>query len=473
MKSLSDYLKSGRYADETEKQVVKTFERALTEYAGEGWRTEHNVWVSLIDGTRIEVDLIIFKENSPFAVVEIKQSVCKERIGWYSRVEERLRRVALALYAPLCIVCSQDEIFSFSVDDPLVDSGTKRIIKTLDSETIKEILELENSKDSISSSIISAEEIKEKWINDILGGVEFVTKDDVIAFIKDLKDVDIISESTLFHLSEEKEDGIFKKLLGEYKEERLCRFTTMNSIFRTCNERTQSMCSIVCMNDKSETDYVAQKFEPTVQSDSDEINGCYIMSCCDIDSKDNFTMWRLYGDDAKGVCIEYQIKDLPSDFFLAPISYAKDANQTHPELDFIKNLRYIKINGKNLRLNRLSIWQHFFKPYEYRDEKEIRLLFNKKCMIPEDDSYGAANNPPFKRIWIYNGDYGIISPIVTFSVEETKSYFPLLIDRITIGPKVKEANVNVEQLAYLIKVKNIAHTAKPDIVTKSAIRHYR
>lgn len=473
MRSLSDYIKSSIYADETEKQVVETFERVLNEFSTEGWRTEHNVWVPLIDGTRFEVDLIILKGNSPVAVVEIKQSLSHKHFSWYSRIEERLRRAALVLYSPLCIVCSPNEMYSFSVDDLLVDSGTRRIIENFDSETIKAILELEDSKDSDSNSSISAEDIKEKWLKDVLKEFQFETKKDVITFIKDLADKDVESEFNAFSLTEEKEDGVFKALLGEYTKDYLCRFTTMNSIFRTCNERMQSMCCIVCMNDKSETDYAAQKLNDTMQSDSDEINGCYIMSCCDIDSKDNFTMWRLYGDDAKGVCIEYQKKEFTNDFYFAPISYAKDSKQTHPELDFIRKLQDIEINGKRFKLNHLSIWKHFFKPYEYRDEKEIRLLFNKKCAIPELNSYGDANNPPFKRMWIYNGDYSIISPIVAFSVEETENNFPLLIDRITIGPKAKEADVNVEQLDYLIKVKNIAHTNKPDIVTKSAIKHYR
>lgn len=479
MRSLSDYIKSSIYANETEKQVVEIFERVLNEFSTEGWRTEHNVWVPLIDGTRFEVDLIILKGNSPVAVVEIKQSLSHKYFSWYSRIEEQLRRAALALYAPLCIVCSPNQMYSFSVDDEKDGNRNTRNIQNLDSGTIKEVLKLENSMDSesIISSIspISPEEIKEKW-HDVLGCSDFDTKEnDVIDFIDSLSDTDIKSESTYyFELTEEKEDGLFRTLLGKYEEDCLCRFTTINSIFRTCNEKAQSMCCIVCMNDKSETDYVTQKLNPTMQSDFEEINGCYIMSCCDIGSKDNFTMWRLYGDDAKGVCIEYQIKkDLLSDFFLAPISYAKDDQQTHPELDFIKMLQDKEIQGKKLRLNRLSIWMHFFKPYEYREEKEIRLLFYKKCAIPEQDSYGASNIPPFKRIWIYNGDYGIISPIVTFSVEETKDHFPLLIDKITIGPKAKEADVNVNQLSYLIKVKNIAHTNKPDIVTKSAIKHYR
>ena len=263
-------------------------------------------------------------------------------------------------------------------------------------------------------------------------------------------------------------------MLGEYKKDDLCRFTTMNSIFRTCNEKAQSMCCIICMNDKSETDYATQKLNLTIQNDSEEINGCYIMSCCDIESKNNFTMWRLYADDAKGVCIEYKKEDLSQNFFLAPICYARNEQQEHPELEFIKKLQEEKINGKSLKFNRLFIWKHFFKPFEYRDEKEIRLLFNKKCIASEPKDFGKDENPSFQRKWIYESEFGIISPIVTFSVEKNNNQFPLLLNKITLGPKAKEVNVNINQLTYLIEVKGIKHiNTSNNFITESNIKHYR
>ena len=248
----------------------------------------------------------------------------------------------------------------------------------------------------------------------------------------------------------------------------------MNSIFRTCNEKAQSMCCIICMNDKSETDYATQKLNLTIQNDSEEINGCYIMSCCDIESKNNFTMWRLYADDAKGVCIEYKKEDLSQNFFLAPICYARNEQQEHPELEFIKKLQEEKINGKSLKFNRLFIWKHFFKPFEYRDEKEIRLLFNKKCIASEPKDFGKDENPSFQRKWIYESEFGIISPIVTFSVEKNNNQFPLLLNKITLGPKAKEVNVNINQLTYLIEVKGIKHiNTSNNFITESNIKHYR
>ena len=89
-------------------------------------------------------------------------------------------------------------------------------------------------------------------------------------------------------------------------------------------------------------------------------------------------MFRLYADDAKGVCLEYSIdKDLlqNSRFVLEPKNKTKKKKQTHPELDFVCDMVKEKIHGKKLDLRRLSVWSHFFKPFEYRDEQEVRLLF--------------------------------------------------------------------------------------------------
>lgn len=227
----------------------------------------------------------------------------------------------------------------------------------------------------------------------------------------------ILNEPNSFYLTETQEDLLFRNLLGEYKKDNVCRFTTINSIFRTCNEKAQSMCCIVCMNDKSETDYATQKLNLTIQNDSEEINSFYILSCCDIDSKNNFTMWRLYADDARGVCIENTKDNFTGDFF---------------------------------------------------------LLFNKKCIPSEPKDYGMNEHPSFQRRWSYESGFGIITPIVNFSIENNNDQFPMILNKITFGPKAKEVDVNIDQLTYLIEIKGIKHTnIGNDLIAKSNIKHYR
>lgn len=463
MKTLLNNIKDRDYASENEKNVIDIFRKALEKHFNNEWTIIHNAFIPLINGEHMEIDLIIAKNNYPVAIVEIKPSLNNCRLPL---IENQLHRAAVVLYAPLCIVCSPKEMLSCSANTGF----DKNDIKVLNTENIRQVLA---AADNNKNDNVTINKIKSKW-EYILGSFDFETKKEVEQFITQIKECDVTNEPNSFYLNEEKEDLLFRKLLGEYKKDDLCRFTTMNSIFRTCNEKAQSMCCIICMNDKSETDYATQKLNLTIQNDSEEINGCYIMSCCDIESKNNFTMWRLYADDAKGVCIEYKKEDLSQNFFLAPICYARNEQQEHPELKFIKKLQEEKINGKSLKFNRLFIWKHFFKPFEYRDEKEIRLLFNKKCIASEPKDFGKDENPSFQRKWIYESEFGIISPIVTFSVEKNNNQFPLLLNKITLGPKAKEVNVNINQLTYLIEVKGIKHiNTSNNFITESNIKHYR
>ena len=463
MKTLLNNIKCRNYADNNEEKVAKVFEKAIDIYFNNEWTLIHNALIPLIDGTHLEIDLIVAKNNYPVAIIEVKSLLYERR---FPRITERLHQAASILYAPLCMVCTPTQMIDCSVDTEF----KKNNIKDLNPDSIKAILE-SGYQDNINNATDNA--IKEKW-EIILKDFNFATKEEVKEFIQQIDECDIINEPRTFYLNEEKEDLLFKKLLGEYKKDEMCRFTTIHSVFRTCNEKMQSMCCIICMNDKSETDYATQQLNLTVQNDSEEINSCYIMSCCDIESKNNFTMWRLYADDAKGVCIEYRKENLTNDFFLAPICYAQNENQDHPELTFIKKLQEENVNGKSLKLNRLFIWKHFFKPFEYRDEKEIRLLFNKKCISSEPNNYGENENPSFQRKWIYESGFGIISPIVTFPIDEKNHQFPLLINKITFGPKAREVDVNINQLAYLMKVKGIKHNnACNDFITASNIKHYR
>ena len=102
------------------------------------------------------------------------------------------------------------------------------------------------------------------------------------------------------------------------------------------------------MNDKTENDY-AQKFISEAMPQSNVISRLqartsssnadtfsFILSGSRMSKKDDLNMWRLYGDDSKGVCLWYKVDDeLPDHFFLAKVSYAK--NGTHAELSYLSS----------------------------------------------------------------------------------------------------------------------------------------
>ena len=262
-------------------------------------------------------------------------------------------------------------------------------------------------------------------------------------------------------LKTEAEDAFFKILLhckdndDAYKN--VCRYTSLNSLFLTMKGRSHVMCSITCMNDKGETSY-ADKYVgygsfASTDNSIKENNDCFILSCCNEEMADNLTMWRLYGNDGKGVCLEYEI-DLSKidnkEFFFGPVSYGLSMNN-HPALEYVRKIRHWKNNGWRFDLKRWYIWKHFFKSHLFKEEHEVRLLYiwtEKSLEKPE---------------WIMDASNNIASRICVFPIDEER--LPLSLIKAIIGPKCPEQGSNVDQFNYM----NRQTKAMPENWIKPAI----
>lgn len=262
-------------------------------------------------------------------------------------------------------------------------------------------------------------------------------------------------------LSFDGETALLKALLGAVTEGEICRYTSINSLRRVLDNGEASVCSIVGMNDKSECyyfdNYVKDEsvFDFTQQSQKHiaELNSNFIMSCSDISRLDKLTMWRMYGDDAKGVCLVYSVGNLGDDFILAPVSYAEE-NGTHPKLDFLKHLQ----DDLHIVFSRIDVWKHFFKPYEYADEKEIRLL------------YKDTNTSHYR--WI-QATGNVLCPIVEFPILKGANQFPLVLKEVWLGPKCAEKDVNRSQLEMYANLLDIKYKDGKLEVKTSRIDNYR
>ncbi len=218
------------------------------------------------------------------------------------------------------------------------------------------------------------------------------------------------------------------------------RYTSLDTLFAMLNIGTYRMSGIVGMNDKSEIDYFDKECPiDTSGSSIRALNETFISSCSF--HKDDLTMWRLYGDDAKGVCLEFDI--IPTDkrydgFVLAPVSYA-EKRDSHEALKLLKEL-----SDLNVRFADLNKWKHFFKPYDYNVEKEIRLMFYDN---------GRYDNGVINRDWVKTWSHSIINPFVDFKLNSSK--FPLQLKQILLGPKMPERNINRNQLEDLLLAKGL------------------
>lgn len=446
-------IKSNRreeFIPKEELAVRPIFEQAIATDESGQWSIRYGESIRLSLRERFQPDMIIYQNGFPYAIVEVKPTGRD-----LSRFISRVRYVASSIYAPWCFICTPQEFIYFRTGKASLR------VKSIDL-TVENVRRFLSETQSVKHNV-TWNEFRNKCLESLeQADIEEGKKRKIEHFFSE-DEISIANEPESFSFANEAdEDTLFLNLLGSYTKEKLCRFTTVNSIFRTCNEKEQSMCCIICMNDRSETSYTVRKLD--TPENVEEINKCFILSCCDEDRANDFTMLRLYADDAKGVCLEYTVDyDLlkKEELVLAPISYARNRQQEHPELDFIRSILDNKIQKKRLKLRKLSVWRHFFKPYEYSDEQEVRLLFFRN-----DD------NPKLK--WIYESHFGIITPIITFSVEKNNNRFPLKLDKITLGPIAKSADVNVDQLALLVKSNNIEISGDIEsLVANSPIEHYR
>ena len=246
-------------------------------------------------------------------------------------------------------------------------------------------------------------------------------------------------------LKQDAEDEMFKILLQQEGKRddilHVCRYSSLNSLFWVMRDRCHAMCSITCMNDKGELSYADKyvgygAYSVSTQMTKDN-NNCFILSCCKKDMVDNLTMWRLYGNEGKGVCIEYDVdvdKIDNKEFFYGLVSYGNKKNY-HPRLNFIRELKHWKNNGWGFELKRWYIWKHFFKSYLFKDEEEVRLL------------YVWTEKSKDKVEWIMDATNNIASRICKFSITENK--FPLTLTNAIIGPKCPELGSNVDQFNYM------------------------
>ena len=298
--------------------------------------------------------------------------------------------------------------------------------------------------------------------------------DRVLKIIEEWMQKDFGSSITLnkiqFMLNKEFEDKLFLSILGQCQDEKLYKYSTLNTLSYILKEDgTHSMSSIACMNDNTECDY-ADNFVhgiSTKKSNDKEDNDAQSSIMLNYDNfitslsripPQKLLMWRLYGDNGKGIALQYDVKNvkLPSDFYLAPVSYPKE-DGSHLELEFIKFLMSESFFGLCLRLRRWNIWQRFFKPLDYKEEQEVRLLYSPQSGL-------------VKTKWnILNGIY---SPIAIFSVKDNKAStngkYPLPINKIFLGPRFTEQETN----KTLIK-RHIDELKLNIDVDTTGIHHYR
>lgn len=433
-------------------------------------------------------DFLLHYHGKPFCPIEMKVTPASNnftilymRASLIEYARQHCYPYALIDLNDSCYLLSESD--GYSLHEPItLQEAASVIIPRMTAITTTEVVSLAKAfLEKLKLIARSTPELREEI-------VETIERMD----INDLDWSHISNSPTIITLSPEFEHKLFMAVLGGYTHHQVCRYTYRNSLKRIIDNKKQSLCSIVGMNDKSECyytdDYLAlRRGTPnTTPHLSASLNKYYITSCSRMDNNpeegdmnDNLTMWRMYADEGKGVCMVLDIDSelMKQGYTLAPVSYGKvkpvkeldydDDDGTryytiegmdhyHPELDFIFAIQFCKVGGYEYRFPNFDFWKHFFKAFEYRDEKEIRLMYKAQ----EGD----------KNKWIEGND--IFCPVVEKSIKTDSNEFPLILKKVILGPKFTEKEVNVIQLRQMISESDILNADNIEC-TLSAIDNYR
>jgi hypothetical protein len=235
-------------------------------------------------------------------------------------------------------------------------------------------------------------------------------------------------------ISEAAEDLIFSNLFSINSHIKIYHYTTIQSLVAILKNRTFKYSSLSGMNDSSELQYSyrsmlykSNKVKNDVNSNK-SMNDRFVLSCSL--RPDDLNQWRLYGDDAKGVCLELKQKNSP-DYIIGKIFYGDLFVRLFNELHYKIAIKEQSI----LTFKKFCVWRAFLKSNDYKEEDEIRILYQNNKVLPITVSNG----------WDVNR-YGIFTKYITVPFTDN----PFTISKVTLGPKLPHAELNRMQLqSYL------------------------
>ena len=263
-------------------------------------------------------------------------------------------------------------------------------------------------------------------------------------------------------LEDEYEYNLFNNLLYDEKLRRFYHYTSMESLYFILNSGKIHLNSLVGLNDKSELNLVNNYMGKGFSNPNHPVTIAYHNThfvFCFSENKDQLNQWRLYGDDAKGVMLEFDI-----DHHMFPYRNMKISKVAY-SLDLFRLIKewlaYCKNDLKvSFGFHQIDYWKFFYKNEDYKDENEVRLLV-KNPLNP--------NLPPFTQEKYKLNRYGIIVPYLEIDCVGADHHL-IRLKNIMIGPKCAEADLKQAQINYML---SRVYPEYEIHVEKSRIDHYR
>ncbi|MCT3804192.1 DUF2971 domain-containing protein [Elizabethkingia anophelis] len=424
------------------------------------------------------IDITIYRYINPIAVIEVKNKL-RDKFT-LAIAKDQVRSSLSVTNARFGIITDNQDFYFYDRNEKDKDFRKEKFIIIIEKLINPEKVVIDKAdKISIQNIIYKA---ANQFLNENTSFLEFIKSKIFINRIQ------FDQNSNTYFFSDDDggitsfENQFFNKMFGEFKETQICRYTGLRTIFDMLNYLSFRMNGLIGMNDKSEANYVENYLSrnntisgerPLIKEHHKTIsalNNRYITSCSRIERKDDLTLWRLYSEDATGVCLVFSVKknNLNKYVLLQKVKYA-DKNGNHKELDFLKQIQIEveTLTGFKFEFRKLGYWKHFFKAYDYAVEEEIRLL-----IIDNNDLH------KLKTDWVMTYSHSIFNPYIDFSLNSKD--FPIQLKTILLGPKCPEQETNFVQIQEMIRrkrkiIRNGGIDSNLDNlkVEISKIKHYR
>lgn len=414
MESLSAYIKSSLIEENVEKQLTDV----LKGYKGLSVVPEYEYPLS-----GLCADFMLMQNNKPFVAIEVKTNLEDNGTKEVGRRQlERGRnflnlRFGILTDAKKYILYdwwhAEEEEFTYSDLGDLISFLINKRYISADASLYKEYLTNLFSREFPSLTISKG-------------------------------DIDFDKEKNTIRLGEDDELKLFNILFPSVSTRSVCRYTTLSSLFAILENESYRMFATEGMNDIEDGMYLWNKLYNEKQKDAylaPHRKSVYIMSCSPMKKRDDLTMWRLYGNDAKGMCLTFKVRKTANKegFYFRKVRY---------DHDIIEKLRVLtKYNStdehKNYPtfiFNYWELWGAFVKSAEYKIEEEIRLAY-----IPSPKSRKIDND----KQWMLLQPNSIVCNYADF--KESIAPFPLNMTQILLGASCPEKNVNKLQLKKMIE----------------------
>lgn len=417
-------------------------------------------------------DVALYKSNNPFALFEINSFHFDNGLF---KAKEHIRTGMEVSNARFGIITNGDKFFLF---DNI--SNNKDFVEISFSSLIQKLTSINEIKLTKTDKLKILEVFKSSALKHLSSNKEvldFILNNKLTHRLKfdNLRNTVYLNDRVKTINSFE--NIFFNKLFGTFSDKKICRYTSLDTLFQMLNNLSVRMNGLVGMNDRSEINYVDNYLngneKPLSRMHHNTIialNKRYITSCSKITRKDELTLWRLYAEDGTGVCLVFDIKkeNLNENILIQKVKYA-DENGIHPELEFLKEIKTkVKlITNYTFEFRNIGLWKHFFKPYDYSVEEEVRVL-----VIDNNKLDSIALH------WVKTYSHSIINPCIDFRLNSPE--FPVHLSQIILGPKLPEQESNLVQFQEMVrrKKREIAEnkiSTKLDRlkITQSKIKSYR